>query len=79
MSTMHFACKCGDYRADSDTRFADCDVCDKCGSTLAPVGEEYPAPAEHTWATRYHERTGKAYRVCLACQRREGWGEACEP
>ena len=75
---MHHACRCGRSHGRGSIRFELCDTCDHCGSTIVPVGEEYPEPKEHNWTTRYHPQTGTPYRRCITCGRREGWEEAKE-
>lgn len=76
---IEYACECGAYRGFLSVQPEPCDTCGKCGTVLTPVGEEFPEPEPHAWVKRYHPETGKAYRKCLACKRREGWEEASRP
>ncbi len=45
-----------------------CDVCSKCGSTLAQHPDHHAEPVPHTYEVRYDERTGAPKnRLCTRC------------
>jgi hypothetical protein len=65
---QYYRCKCG-YRKcwSSGLPVRPCDVCPKCGSTLAINPDSHATPEPHQWITRYDERTGEPYEMCTKC------------
>lgn len=69
----YWRCKCGETVSwESGYPPVPCQVCEKCGSTLAMHPDHHREPEPHKWVTRYHESTGKPYEMCEVCfERRE--------
>jgi len=65
-------CECGAFEMYSSDPVPLCAVCPKCGTTLLTdeFGKRKPQ-RPHRWRKLYDERTGKPYRRCSQCQRRE--------
>lgn len=66
-----YQCKCGFITGSSSMGFPACTTCEKCGSTLATGPDSHPEPIPHDWQTMYDENTGKPYRRCKRCMKRE--------
>ncbi len=69
----NYQCKCSKSIAFGSTGPVDCDGCSACGTQLMPVGYrgEYPVSEPHDWKTKYDEDTGKPYRRCARCGKKE--------
>ena len=74
-------CKCGKSESFSSMGVQPCQGCDECGTQYA-VGPELHEPrVPHEWGTKYHQNSGKPYKVCTRCYEtdRESFKEASQP
>ena len=71
----YYRCKCGHRSAWSSLGVAECEGCEKCGTTLAEGPDGHDAPAPHDWREEWtiDKQTGERgkKRVCARCQRKE--------
>lgn len=74
-----YRCKCGESIWYSSMGFADCEVCEKCGSTPATHPDGHADPEPHDFVLRYNEETGKAsHYICTKCYKKKTLEEAIE-
>ena len=61
-------CKCGEAVCyTSMGRPAKCSGCHKCNTTYAQHPDDHEELQPHEHETRYHQITGKPYKVCKCC------------
>ena len=64
-------CKCGEGIAWTTDSFPDCQGCEICQTTYAGHPDGHRPLQSHTWITRYNENTGKPYKMCEKCYKRD--------
>jgi hypothetical protein len=64
-------CKCGEAIAWTTDGFPDCQRCEKCQTTYAGHPDYHKPLQPHTWKIRYNEDTGKPYKMCEKCYKRD--------
>ncbi len=70
---IYWRCRCG-AREYWESGFppADCNACEKCGTTLATGPEGHREPVPHEWEQRFNPRTGEPdRRTCRRCHSSE--------
>lgn len=72
---IYYRCKCGKHESWSSMGVPLCQVCEKCGSTLATSPSTHLDPKPHEYVTQYDQDTGKPYEICLQCMRTKDQNE----
>jgi len=68
---IYSRCKCGNRQSwHSGFPPANCEVCEKCGFTLASSPNEHKEPVPHEWALEVTQRGDEVVirKHCLACR-----------
>jgi hypothetical protein len=68
---QYYRCKCGEAQAWGSMSPAPCRGCSKCNTTLETHPDYHRTPEPHQFVTEYDANTGKPYRRCERCLKRE--------